>query len=125
MLYSSMSSPSRATKAEEKELQRLAVGRAKNKKLILDREAIEARVRDLLEPKARITDISPLGESGDGLRPTATGRPLCITYEADGVHQIVLRTMSPDPFGHDRCQNQLQRSSALPFRQPALKGLGK
>ena len=78
------------------------MGRAEDNEFILDREAIEARIRDLLEPAARITDISPLGESEDGLKAYGYGRPLCITYEAGGLHKIVLRTMSPDPFGHAR-----------------------
>ncbi|MGM0576696.1 MAG: phosphotransferase family protein [Myxococcota bacterium] len=65
------------------------------------------RVRDYLRAHgyadAEVTDIRPLGEHGEGGKEYGYGKPLRITFQAGGEeHRVVLRTMSPDPFGHDR-----------------------
>ncbi len=53
---------------------------------------------------ARISAMLPLGaEEQTALKDYGYGRPLRITFEASGVvYNVVLRTMGPDPFGHER-----------------------
>lgn len=55
-------------------------------------------------PDARVRTLSPLGGDTDsGLKGYGYGRPLRIRFEAGGaMHDRVLRTMSPDPFDHER-----------------------
>lgn len=53
---------------------------------------------------AEVVAIAPLGQSEQGgLKDYGYGRPLRITFRSRGdTRDLVLRTMSPDPFGHDR-----------------------
>lgn len=55
-------------------------------------------------PDARVTAFEPLGgDTASGVKGYGYGRPLRIRFEADGAaHDRVLRTMSPDPFDHER-----------------------
>jgi hypothetical protein len=55
-------------------------------------------------PDADLVALRPLGKGAQaGLKDYGYGRPLRITFTAAGrVHDIVLRTMAPDPFGHHR-----------------------
>jgi hypothetical protein len=54
-------------------------------------------------PDARIVSMAALGEGPDGGKAYGYGRPIRIRFESAGaVHDVVLRTMSPDPFGHNR-----------------------
>lgn len=58
----------------------------------------------------RLLGLAPLGASAQAeLKDYGYGRPLRITYEAGGVtRDVVFRTMSPDPFGHDRRADRAQ-----------------
>lgn len=65
---------------------------------------IEAYLRQHGHPDARVISLTPLGgDTRSGLKGYGYGRPLHIIFDAAGArHQRVLRTMSPDPFAHDR-----------------------
>lgn len=54
--------------------------------------------------RARVVGMRPLGaEENAALKAYGYGRPLQITFEAAGMtYNVVLRTMGPDPFGHER-----------------------
>ncbi len=67
-------------------------------------EAIEAWLRDARGlVGARVTSVRPLGSLDDGIKAYGYGAPLHITYVYDGRRSdVVLRTMTADPFGHDR-----------------------
>ncbi|MCK6544527.1 phosphotransferase [Myxococcota bacterium] len=55
-------------------------------------------------PDALLTAVSPLGEQPESsVKSYGYGRPLRISFTSRGVpHEVVIRTMRPDPFGHDR-----------------------
>jgi len=58
---------------------------------------------------ARIIRLQPLGESGVSSKSYGYGKPLRILFEAaDGRHELVLRTMSPDRFGHERLGDRFE-----------------
>jgi hypothetical protein len=61
-------------------------------------------LRRQLFPDAVVTALAPLGQSHSGdLKAHGYGRPVRITFTSQGrPHEAVLRTMAPDPFGHDR-----------------------
>lgn len=67
-----------------------------------------AQIEDYLRrhgsPDARITAFEPLGgDTASGIKGYGYGRPLRIRFDAGGAtHDRVLRTMSPDPFDHER-----------------------
>lgn len=65
---------------------------------------IEAYLHELGHPEAEVVSLSPLGrEEQVGLKDYGYGRPLRVTWtEGEARHDLVLRTMAPDPFGHDR-----------------------
>lgn len=66
------------------------------------------QVRDYLRrtsyPDAQIEALRPLGaDEKDALKSYGYGRPLRATFTSGGTtHDLVFRTMSPDPFGHNR-----------------------
>jgi aminoglycoside phosphotransferase (APT) family kinase protein len=53
---------------------------------------------------ARIVAMTPLGQDSQaGLKTYGYGRPLKVAFVHEGrTRYVVLRTMAPDPFGHDR-----------------------
>ncbi|MCC6622099.1 MAG: phosphotransferase [Deltaproteobacteria bacterium] len=69
-------------------------------------ERIQAWLVEHAGPEARLVALAPLGATTqEALKAYGYGRPLQITFErAPGAapEHLVLRTMSPDPFGHDR-----------------------
>ncbi len=54
-------------------------------------------------PDAALVDLRLLGDTSGGLKSYGYGRPLKVTFKSGGREQVlVFRTMSPDPFGHNR-----------------------
>lgn len=55
-------------------------------------------------PDAKLVSMTPLGdEVQEGLKAHGYGSPLRVTFEEDDVrHDVTLRTMGDDAFGHDR-----------------------
>jgi hypothetical protein len=70
----------------------------------IEPKKVEAYLRKQLFPDAVVTALAPLGQSHRGdLKAHGYGRPVRITFTSQGrAHEAVLRTMAPDPFGHDR-----------------------
>jgi aminoglycoside phosphotransferase (APT) family kinase protein len=66
------------------------------------------RVQEYLQrhgyPDARLCALQPIGADTSGdLKAYGYGRPLCAVFETQGkTERLVIRTMSPDPFGHSR-----------------------
>ncbi|MCA9513366.1 MAG: aminoglycoside phosphotransferase family protein [Myxococcales bacterium] len=71
---------------------------------IITPDAIGRYLRAAYGARARLLGMAPLGlETQEGLKAYGYGRPLHVRYEVDGERrEAVLRTMAPDPFGHDR-----------------------
>jgi aminoglycoside phosphotransferase (APT) family kinase protein len=67
-------------------------------------EAVERYLRRHGYPDARLLSLDPLGQDTQaGLKAYGYGRPLRATFMSNGAEQrLVIRTMSPDPFGHLR-----------------------
>jgi len=65
---------------------------------------IEAYLRTLHGAEVRVASLAPLGQrTQEGLKAYGYGRPLRVRYELAGeLRDVVIRTMSPDPFGHER-----------------------
>ena len=65
---------------------------------------IEAYLAHRGWPAPTVVRLAPLGaDVQEGLKDYGYGRPLRVIFESAGAtHQLVLRTMAPDPFGHDR-----------------------
>ena len=65
---------------------------------------VERYLRTHGHPRANLVAMTPLGsEVQEGLKAHGYGRPLRLTFEERGAsHDVTLRTMRPDPFGHDR-----------------------
>ncbi len=55
-------------------------------------------------PRARVGSVHPLGaEESAAQKGYGYGRPLLVHFESGAMaYRVVLRTMGPDPFGHDR-----------------------
>jgi len=73
-------------------------------------EAVERYLRDHVCGTARLVTLAPLGAGTQaGLKAYGYGKPLELVW-TDGadVHHAVLRTMGPDPYGHDRAADRLQ-----------------
>jgi aminoglycoside phosphotransferase (APT) family kinase protein len=72
--------------------------------------AISAYLENRVDPAARLLGLETLGESAASeTKSYGYGRPLRIRYEVGGVEaDRVLRTMSPDPFGHERRADRAQ-----------------
>jgi len=70
----------------------------------IDCEHLQDYLQNRWYPDAKVTGIHPLGQSTqEGLKDYGYGRPLQITFDTNGEQKsLVLRTMSPDPFGHER-----------------------
>lgn len=67
-------------------------------------ERVQEYLRRTGRPDAVIESLAPLGMSTQaGLKSYGYGHPLHATFTANGKRgDIVIRTMSPDPFGHNR-----------------------
>ena len=87
-------------------------------------EAVEHYLRAHVSRHARLIALTPLGvDDALGLKAHGYGRPLHVTWDEpseDGPvkKQAVLRTMSPDPHGHDRRADRLAvlAEAAVDFR---------
>lgn len=62
-------------------------------------------------PDALLTAVTPLGEGPkSGLKSYGYGRPLRISFTSRGLpHDVVVRTMRSDPFGHDRRADRFEQ----------------
>ena len=80
------------------------MGRQATSSTLVTPEHVEAYLRSHGWPDARIRELRPLGQSTQaGLKAYGYGRPLCVVFTARGKEErVVVRTMSPDPFGHER-----------------------
>ncbi|MCA9521377.1 MAG: phosphotransferase [Myxococcales bacterium] len=78
------------------------MGRERNQPIRVD--AIERYLTRIGFVKPRVLSLQPLGQDAqEGRKDYGYGRPLRVTVRSDaGERTLVLRTMSPDPFGHDR-----------------------
>jgi hypothetical protein len=74
-------------------------------------DRVEAWLKDRFGQAARLVSLAPIGiRTQEGLKAYGYGRPLVITFEEGPgvpVSRLVLRTMSPDPFGHDRRSDRI------------------
>lgn len=70
---------------------------------IITPEAVGEYLRATYGASARLLAMAPLGlETQEGLKAYGYGRPLHLRFEVAGEpRDAVLRTMTPDPFGHD------------------------
>lgn len=83
----------------------IVVGREPSPGLRIEAPALDQLLRHAVAPDAVVTDVVPIGqeEARTELKAYGYGRPLRISFESGGrAHQVVLRTMAPDPFGHER-----------------------
>lgn len=80
------------------------MGREGSADTLVTPQAVEAYLRQHGHADAVVTHLSPLGQrTQEGLKSYGYGRPLRATYKSCGqIRDVVVRTMSPDPFGHDR-----------------------
>ncbi len=67
-------------------------------------EEVERYLRRHGHPGAVLTAMTPLGdEVQEGLKAHGYGHPLRLSFTQDGAsHDLTLRTVAADPFGHDR-----------------------
>lgn len=71
-------------------------------------EAVQGYLRAHVSPEARLLSLTPLGAGvQEDLKSYGYGRPLLVTWEQPSPEgaaerRAVLRTMAPDPYGHDR-----------------------
>jgi len=76
-------------------------------------DAIEAYLRTHVSRHSRLVSVTPLGADDTlGLKAHGYGRPLHVVWDQAGdegteQHHAVLRTMEPDPHGHDRRADRL------------------
>jgi aminoglycoside phosphotransferase (APT) family kinase protein len=60
-------------------------------------------------PDALVMALQPLGETEGELKSYGYGRPLLVSFRSQGkTRQVVLRTMRPDVFGHDRRADRVE-----------------
>jgi aminoglycoside phosphotransferase (APT) family kinase protein len=79
------------------------MGRQTTQQTTIGRSQVEGYLRRAGFADARVLALRPLGEDDDGLKSYGYGRPLRATFTAGGTSRdLVFRTMSPDPFGHNR-----------------------
>lgn len=80
------------------------MGRDSTQSTRIKPEKIEEYLRSHGHADAKVVSLDPLGqETQAGLKAYGYGRPLLATFEAGGErHTLVVRTMSPDRFGHMR-----------------------
>jgi len=87
-------------------------------------DAVERYLRAHVCRHARLVALTPLGaDDGLGLKAHGYGRPLRVSWDEPGedgpiTHDAVLRTMRPDPHGHDRRADRLANlvEAAVDFR---------
>lgn len=86
------------------------MGRQSSSTTRIDAPQVEDYLRRRGYPDARITALVPLGQrTQEGLKSYGYGRPLRVSFDAGGApHDLVIRTMSPDPFGHERRSDRAQ-----------------
>lgn len=69
----------------------------------LRREQVQRYLREHLHDDVAVTELRPLGGEGSAGKEYGYGRPLEVVFTRRGEpRRMVLRTMSPDPFGHSR-----------------------
>lgn len=69
----------------------------------IDPERLEEYLRSTRNPGARVEALEPLGGIDQDVKAYGYGQPVLARYTVgDRTHEIVVRTTSPDPFGHDR-----------------------
>lgn len=80
------------------------MGRDESFEKLVVPERVVAYLRQIGYADARLIALEPLGGDVDGqLKGFGYGQPLLITLETAGQRErLVIRTMSPDPFGHNR-----------------------
>jgi phosphotransferase family enzyme len=67
-------------------------------------ERVQHYLRRSGYPDAIVSEIRPIGDTKPGhLKSHGYGKPLQVTFRSQGrAHHLVIRTMNPDGFGHDR-----------------------
>ena len=76
----------------------------------LSRVAIENYLRRRYGDGIRLVDVEVLGESDCSVKEYGYGRPLAVSFRAeDALKRVVIRTMSPDPFGHNRRSDRVSQ----------------
>ncbi len=77
---------------------------------VIDRDKVQRFLRRCGYPDARIESMAPLGQDEQvGTKSYGYGRPLAISFATGGsVVRLVLRTMSADPFGHQRRSDRIR-----------------
>src|SRR5262245_17662516 len=77
---------------------------------VLNRNEIEAYLKSVVGPSARILNLQVLGESeGKDIKGYGYGTPLQIDFEYGGKERrAVLHTVSPGPFGHEHMADRAQ-----------------
>ncbi len=80
------------------------MGRTAEAALSITAASVEAYLCANGYPGAVVQVLNPLGQSTqEGLKAYGYGRPLHVAFTCGGrSYDVVVRTMSPDPFGHDR-----------------------
>jgi aminoglycoside phosphotransferase (APT) family kinase protein len=80
------------------------MGRESTRETLVTPERVQDYLRRTGHPDAEIRALRPLGQSTQAdLKSYGYGHPLRATFTAGGnEHDVVIRTMSPDPFGHNR-----------------------
>jgi hypothetical protein len=80
------------------------MGRRSTRSTLITPERVEEYLRKHGHPRAVVRTLTPLGDATqEGLKSFGYGRPLRVTFTSQGEkHDVVVRTMSPDPFGHNR-----------------------
>lgn len=75
----------------------------------LDPSAVQAYL-EARYPGAQLISLAPLGASTqEGLKSYGYGKPLRAHFLVGGVAKdVVVRTMAPDPFGHDRRADRIE-----------------
>lgn len=78
------------------------VGRKTTASTQIEAQHLETYLRGAGYPDAEILHLTPLGlDTQEGLKAYGYGRPLRVNFRSGGQERdLVVRTMSPDPFGH-------------------------
>src|SRR4051794_29009828 len=86
------------------------MGRETSQETHITAAVIQDYLRGHGHPDAEVLHLAPLGQrTQEGLKSYGYGRPLQATFKAAGKqHDVVIRTMSADPFGHDRRSDRAQ-----------------
>jgi aminoglycoside phosphotransferase (APT) family kinase protein len=80
------------------------MGRDPTRETAIDPVHVEAYLKRSGYVDAKVTDLAPLGQkTQEGVKSYGYGRPLRVRFTSRGKGcDLVVRTMSPDPFGHNR-----------------------